>query len=93
MPSDARLFGTYTGPDPDKAFVCRSATDPGTCVTLGIPPTLDVADVAWGLSEQARADAKQYADGYLWFGRPWLHRQNSPFVLQRALDLVRSTPY
>ena len=87
------LFGTYTGPDPDNAFVCQSPSDNRTCVTLGIPPTLDVANAAWGLSEQARADALQYADGYLWFGRPWLYRQNSPFVMQRALDLVRSTPY
>ncbi len=87
------LFGTYTGPDPDNAFVCQSPSDNRTCVTLGIPPTLDVANAEWGLSEQGRADALQYADGYLWFGRPWLYRQNSPFVMQRALDLARSTPY
>ncbi len=86
-------FGTYTGPDPDNAFVCSSPTDRSTCVTLGIPPTTDVADAAWGLSEQARADARKYADAYLWFGRPWLNRQNYPFVMERALGLSRSTPY
>lgn len=86
-------FGTYTGPDPDNAFVCQSPSDHRTCVTLGIPPTADVANPAWGLSEQARTDAREYADGYLWFGRPWLNRQNYPFVMQRALDLARSTPY
>lgn len=86
-------FGTYTGPDPDDAFVCQSPSDHRTCVTLGIAPTTDVANPAWGLSEQARVDARKYADGYLWFGRPWLYRQNYPFVLDRALDLARSTPY
>jgi endoglucanase len=86
-------FGTYTGPDPDNAFVCTTPSDRRTCVTLGIPPTTDVASSAWGLSEQARADAREHADGYLWFGRPWLHRQNYPFVLERALGLARSTPY
>lgn|GEM_PF-1363047 len=86
-------FGTYTGPDPDNAFVCTSPADDRTCVTLGIPPTTDVDDPAWGLSEQARAHAREHVDGYLWFGRPWLYRQNTPFVMERALGLARSTPY
>ena len=86
-------FGTYAGKDPLNADVCASRTSGGTCITLGIPPTVDVADERWGLSEQAREDARRYADAYLWFGRPWLYRQNEPFQLDRALALVRSTPY
>lgn len=86
-------FGTYSGPDPDNAFVCNSSTDARTCVTLGIPPTTDVANQRWGLPEQARQDARQYVDAYLWFGRPWLYRQNQPFVMERAVGLVRSSPY
>lgn len=86
-------FGTYTGPDPDNAFVCASPSDARTCVTLGIPPTTEVADPAWGLSEEGRADARAHVDAYLWFGRPWLYRQNTPFVMERALGLARSTPY
>ncbi|CAN5432046.1 hypothetical protein BH11ACT8_BH11ACT8_05010 [soil metagenome] len=86
-------FGHYTGADPLNANVCRSVSDPSTCVTLGIPPTTRVAAKAWGLSRQARADARSYADGYLWFGRPWLYRQNYPFQMDRALGLVRSTPF
>ena len=86
-------FGHYTGPDADNAFVCKSPTDQRTCVTLGIPPTTDVANPAWGLTPETNALAAAYADGYLWFGRPWLYRQNDPFVLKRALALVRSTPY
>lgn len=88
-------FGDYTGPDPDNAFTCKTKTEPvaKTCVTLGIPPTADVANDRWGLSEADKDQARRYVDGYVWFGRPWLHRQNDPFVLARALDLVRSSPF
>ena len=86
-------FGDYDGPDAENARVCRSATDPELCVTLGIPPTADVANPAWGLPAETNALAAEYVDGYLWFGRPWLYKQADPFVKQRALALVRSTPY
>ena len=88
-------FGSYTGPDPDNAFVCTTRADPlaRTCVTLGIPPTTEVADARWGLPAATRDLAAQYVDGYLWFGRPWLYRQADPFVMSRALRLVFSTPY
>ena len=86
-------FGRYTGADPENAFVCASPTDDRTCVTLGIPPTTDVANPAWGLTPETNALAAQYADAYLWFGRPWLYKQADPFVLKRALALVRSWPY
>ena len=86
-------FGRYTGRDPENAFVCASAADDRTCVTLGIPPTTDVANPAWGLTPETNALAAQYADAYLWFGRPWLYKQADPFVLKRALALVRSWPY
>ena len=86
-------FGTYTGPDPDHAFVCQPGQLDGTCVTLGIPPTSDVANPRWGLDPETRKLADTYVDGYLWIGRPWLYRQNQPFQLDRALALVRSTPW
>jgi endoglucanase len=88
-------FGSYTGADPDNAFVCRSKDEPAsrTCVTLGIPPTADVADPRWGLSAGTNQLARTYVDGYLWFGRPWLYRQADPFVTSRAVQLVRSSPY
>jgi hypothetical protein len=88
-------FGSCTGPDPDNAFVCTTRADPlaRTCVTLGIPPTTEVADARWGLPAATRDLAAQYVDGYLWFGRPWLYRQADPFVMSRALQLVLTTPY
>lgn len=88
-------FGSYTGSDPDNAIVCTTKSDPvtRTCVTLGIPPTTDVANAKWRLPATTRALAAQYVDGYLWFGRPWLYRQADPFVMSRALQLVRTTPY
>jgi hypothetical protein len=62
-------------------------------VTLGIPPTADVANPAWGLSEKVAAAAATYVDGYLWFGRPWLYNQGEGWDLDRALKLARTTPY
>jgi hypothetical protein len=88
-------FGRYTGSDPDNANVCRSVTAPATttCVTLGIPPTTRVGASQWGLPASTVRLARRYVDAYLWIGRPWLYRQNQPFVTSRALQLVRSTPY
>lgn len=82
----------YDGPSYDNARAC-SDRDDRRCVTLGIPPTTDVADPAWGLSQADAADASAYVDGYLWFGRPWLFNQASGWDQQRALTLARTTPY
>ena len=87
------VFGKYTGPDPNNAFVCRSATDSRTCVKLGIPPTTDVANPRWRLSAATNQLARAYVDGYLWFGRPWLYQQAYPFDMTRALQLSRTSPY
>ncbi|MCW2755078.1 MAG: Fibronectin, type domain protein [Marmoricola sp.] len=74
------------------ANLCTTMTETH-CVTLGIPPTTDVASPRWGLSATDRALAAQYVDAYLWFGRPWLFKQASPFMLSRALAVARTTPY
>ena len=82
----------YRGPEFDNARLCRSTSD-HRCTTLGIPPTVDVGNPAWHLGARVNRLARQYVDGYLWFGRPWLYMQRSPFVMDRALQLVRTTPY
>lgn len=76
----------------DNAPVC---TDQLTrmCATLGIPPTVDVANPAWGLSAQANRKARRFVDAYLWFGRPWLFEQAWPYQPDRAAQLARSTPW
>ncbi len=85
-------FGSAKGSHPDNANVC--ATPHSTsCVTLGIAPTTDVANPRWHLSATNRAKAEKYVDAYLWFGRPWLFMQASPFDMKRALALASSTPY
>ena len=83
---------TYDGPNFDNARVCSARND-SRCVTLGIPPTTDVADPAWGLSPADAAEASSYVDGYLWFGRPWLYNQASGWDQRRALTLARTTPF
>ena len=62
-------------------------------MTLGIPPTTDVSDPAWGLSPADADEAAAYVDGYLWFGRPWLYNQASGWDQERALTLARTTPF
>jgi hypothetical protein len=88
-------YGWYTGRDANNPTVCPSTTTPAatTCVTIGIPPTADVANPRWKLPATSARLAQTYVDAYLWIGRPWLYRQATPFVLRRALDLVRSTPW
>jgi hypothetical protein len=85
-------FGKAPGSNPDNADVCATSLSRG-CVTLGIPPTTNVASTKWGFDALTRERAAKYVDGYLWFGRPWLKNQASPFVKSRALQLARTTPY
>lgn len=86
-------FGKYRGKDPDHATVCASRARKGTCASIGIPPTTDVANPKWGLSAKHRKLAAKHVDAYLWVGRPWLHRQNYPYLKPRAKKLVVSSPF
>ena len=74
--------------------ICATAQST-QCVTLGIPPTTNVAGdpAADGLNTREAAIAAQFCDAYLWFGRPWLENQSHPFEQWRALDLAASTPF
>jgi hypothetical protein len=85
-------FKDARGTHPDNAKVCETRTE-RVCVTLGIPPTTRVARPVWGLSDNNQARATRLVDGYLWFGRPWLHMQADPFDMHRALAVARTTPY
>jgi hypothetical protein len=76
----------------DNAEACRTVTQQ-RCVTLGIPPTWRVTDPRWHLPTPVLAPAKRYCDGYLWFGRPWMDNQASPFDLNRALAIAATTPF
>lgn len=62
-------------------------------MTLGIPPTSDVAAERWHLPADVRELAREHVDGYLWAGRPWLDTQAAPLVLARALGMARTTPF
>lgn len=85
------LAGQYPG-DANEARACNSPHD-RLCVTLGIPPTTDVANPRWRLSPAARAIARREADAYLWAGRPWVDNNSGSFVYSRALQLAASSPF
>lgn len=74
------------------AAPCRSRSGV-RCVTLGIPPTAHVTKRSHGLPPDVRRLAGEHVDGFVWAGRPWLYRQTDPFLLKRALQLARTTPY
>jgi len=75
--------------DFDNAQTCRTLAQQ-RCDTLGIPPTWQVAPYLPAALQDAGA---ALVDGYLWFGRPWLYRQSSPFLRSRALWVARTTPF
>ena len=85
------LAGQYPG-NANEARACRGPND-RICLTLGIPPTTDVANPRWGLSAANRAIATKDADAYLWAGRPWVDNDTGSFVFSRALQLAVSTPF
>jgi endoglucanase len=85
-------YQQYHRSDFNNAAVCRSRSQ-ARCVTLGIPPTTDVASPAWHLGAGAGALASKLVDGYLWYGRPWLDNQSDPFDLQRSLAIAATTPF
>jgi len=78
--------------DPTNPVVCQTKTQQ-VCETLGIPPTWKVGDPQWHLPDTAATTAKRWVDAYVWYNRPWLDHASSPFVLERALDLARTTPF
>lgn len=82
----------YRGANFNNARTCRDL-EQHRCVTLGIPPTTDVANPRWGLPLDVSLHALAYVDGYVWVGRPWLRNQASPFVMKRALAVASTTPY
>jgi endoglucanase len=78
--------------DFNNAVVCQTKSQTH-CVTLGIPPTVHVAESRWHLPLAARQKAAKYVDAYMWFGRPWLKMQTDPFLMERALPMCRTTPF
>lgn len=84
------LNGDYPG-DVNNPRVCSSSHDK-LCVTLGIPPTTQVANPRWHLSGADASLASRYVDAYVWAGRPWLGSAGQ-LEYQRALGLAASTPF
>jgi endoglucanase len=85
-------FNQARGGNRDNAKVCETMSE-RVCVTLGYPPTSNVASSRWRQSALHRQRATDYVDAYLWFGRPWLYMQSDPFSKSRALAMARTTPW
>jgi endoglucanase len=62
------------------------------CQTFGIPPTWQVGLSQWHLGNDAKI-ADKLVDGYVWFGRPWMKGQSSPFDPSLTEGMAKSTPF
>lgn len=84
---------------PGEVPPCRTRTQRTPCTALGVPPTTDVDNPAWGLSPDLAATAARYVDAYLWVSRPWLPDQGqggttfSPAYAKRLLSTWSFSPY
>ncbi len=79
--------GPYGG-----AVACTTRTEK-ICVSLGIPPTTNVAAAAWHHSATINKIATRWCDAYVWYNRPWLTNSSYPFNLTRTLRIARTSPY
>jgi endoglucanase len=62
---------------PGEIDPCTQKHQGEPCTALGVPPTTDVDNDAWGLSPAVDQVAAQYVDAYLWVSRPWLPNQGA----------------
>jgi len=76
----------------DDSFPCRSQRAT-VCNALGVPPTWKVTSTALSLTAAQRRTAARLVDGYLWFGRPWLKDQATPFVAKKAILAGKYSPF
>jgi len=89
-------FGEYYAKHPNGFFAnaepCQTKAE-HRCVTLGIPPTTQVAEPAWHFSARVDDIAKRWVDAFVWYNRPWLTNATWPFDLRRTLQVARTTPF
>ena len=60
---------------PGEVPPCKTKDQKTPCTALGVPPTTDVDNPAWGLGPKVGRIAARYVDAYLWISRPWLPDQ------------------
>ncbi len=81
---------------PGEIGPCTRKHEGRPCTALGVPPTTDVDNPAWGLAPKAAKAAGKYVDAYLWVSRPWLPNQGSggtKFSADYASLLLRTWTY
>jgi endoglucanase len=82
----------HPGSDVTNPLVCQTKSQ-RVCETLGIPPTWQVGAAKWNLPAPVATMARRWVDAYVWYNRPWLTHASSPFEMDRALALARTTPF
>jgi hypothetical protein len=88
----AQYYATHPPGPYGGAEACTTKSE-RRCVSLGIPPTTNVTAAAWHLSAKVKRIARRSCDAYVWYNRPWLKNGTAPFLLQRTLNIARTSPY
>jgi hypothetical protein len=81
---------------PGEVPPCTTRNQKTPCTALGVPPTTDVDNPAWGLPPKLATTAAKYVDAYLWVSRPWLPDQGeggTKFSPAYAEDLLATWPF
>jgi hypothetical protein len=76
----------------DNSAPCKKPTAT-VCNALGVPPTWRVTSTALPLTATEQAEAAADVDGFLWFGRPWLKNQATPFQRHKAILSGEYSPF
>lgn len=88
----AQFWARYPNGDYNNPPACATRTS-RVCVSLGVPPTTDVANSRWGLPGPVARAARHRVDAYMWIARPWLADNGRHFSLAKALQIVRSSRF
>jgi endoglucanase len=90
--TNAQFYAKYPHGTTENPPGCTSMTQK-VCVSLGIAPTTDVGNAAWGMPVTVRRAALAHCDAFEWAGKPWRSNNDAQFSLAKALNAARTDPY
>lgn len=90
--TNTQFKAAHPGRNTNDPVAC-STTVKRACVSLGIPPTTNVAAARWKLPAGVRSMARREVDAYMWIGQPWMSKNTTTFSLPFVKNIARTSPY
>ena len=90
--TNGQFYAKYPHGSSENPPACTSMTQ-HVCVSLGIPPTTNVASPAWHMSAAVRREALANCDAFEWSGKPWRSNNDAQFSLWNAINSARTDPF